>query len=331
MRLLVKTHAFGDALLATPAVSALVQGGGWAVLAGPSTAEVWRRMPGIERVLLAPFPCPAASLPRLAAWSLRNRVRDVERSVVLHSSKAVRLWVRFLAGAPMTSGGPSPLGSWEQVRPLAGEGFVGDLYADIAGVRVHDHRPVFPVTGGEVEAASRMLGGGDWVAFAPGGGVNPRDSVPRKRWNPAGFAEVARWCLGRGLGVCLLGDSRDMTASAGVVGLCPGVLDLAGRTTLGEAAAVLGSCRAFLGADSGLAHLARSAGTPAVVLFGPTDPSRLYPPGGVVPVVSPAPCSPCYSNEVFPGCRSGLDCTGQIDPGLVRDRLEEALDARRDD
>jgi heptosyltransferase-2 len=231
----------------------------------------------------------------------------------------------------MVSGGATPLGPWEEVRPLARDGFVGDLYAGIAGVRVEDHRPVFPVTRGEEEAAARMLGRGDRVAFAPGGGSNPRDTVPWKRWNVAGYAEVARWCLGRGLGVCLLGDSRDMAASAEVARLCPGVLDLAGRTTLGEAAAVLGSCRAFLGADSGLAHLARSAGTTAVVLFGPTDHSRLYPPGGVVPVVSGAPCSPCYSNEVFPGCRSGLDCMGRIDPGLVRDRLERALDARRDD
>jgi heptosyltransferase-2 len=35
--------------------------------------------------------------------------------------------------------------------------------------------------------------------------------------------------------------------------------------------AILGGCRAFVGHDSGISHLAAAAGTPCVLLFGPTD------------------------------------------------------------
>jgi heptosyltransferase-3 len=43
-----------------------------------------------------------------------------------------------------------------------------------------------------------------------------------------------------------------------------------GSLSLPEAAAVLATAGAFLGVDSALAHLAAAAGTPCVVLFGPT-------------------------------------------------------------
>jgi ADP-heptose:LPS heptosyltransferase len=40
-----------------------------------------------------------------------------------------------------------------------------------------------------------------------------------------------------------------------------------------ELACWLATARAFIGNDSGITHLAAAAGTPAVVLFGPTDPA----------------------------------------------------------
>jgi len=57
---------------------------------------------------------------------------------------------------------------------------------------------------------------------------------------------------------------------------------------LHEIAALLASCDAAVGNDSGLTHLAAAVGCPTVVLFGPTDPARTAPVGGAV-VVRPDP------------------------------------------
>lgn len=48
----------------------------------------------------------------------------------------------------------------------------------------------------------------------------------------------------------------------------PGTLDLRGRTTLAQAAAVLRDCRAYVGIDSGLMWIAGSLQVPAVGLYG---------------------------------------------------------------
>jgi len=52
-------------------------------------------------------------------------------------------------------------------------------------------------------------------------------------------------------------------------------------------AAVFERCRAFIGHDSGISHVAAAAGTPCVLLFGPTNPEIWAPTGAHVRVVTP--------------------------------------------
>lgn len=54
---------------------------------------------------------------------------------------------------------------------------------------------------------------------------------------------------------------------------------------LGDVANWLASARAYLGNDSGISHLAAAVGTPAVVLFGPTDPAVWAPRGASVTIL----------------------------------------------
>ena len=46
-----------------------------------------------------------------------------------------------------------------------------------------------------------------------------------------------------------------------------------------ELAAALAGCRALLGHDSGISHLAAALGLPTLALFGPTDPAQWAPRG----------------------------------------------------
>jgi hypothetical protein len=298
------------------------------VLAGPSSLPVWERMPGLEGVETAPFPPagPGGAL-RLAAWTLRSRrrFRGCGRVVYLGRSPAVRRWLRFLTAAPLHSGGERPLGDYETVRPQRAGELVSQAFAAMAGVRPRSLRPLFPLRREERRAARDRLGEGEWLAVAPGGGDNPRDSVREKRWDPRRLAEVCGRVVARGTRVLLLGGPRDAEAAARVEALVPEALNLVGETGWGETAALMAAAGRFLGADSGPAHLATAVGADAVVLFGPTSPACLYAPGLVRPVVSPAECSPCYANMPFPGCPRDGRCMDMIGVEAVMEALEPML------
>ncbi len=64
---------------------------------------------------------------------------------------------------------------------------------------------------------------------------------------------------------------QEHALAAPLLNMLPGAIDVVGRLTLPEAAACLARCALFIGNDSGLMHLAASAGAPTLGLFGPTS------------------------------------------------------------
>ncbi len=327
--LVVKTHAFGDAMLCTPAVRELIaeesDHNAIIVLTSSSAEPVWNRMDGIEEVLSAPFPPKdLTGRIRLLIWSqaIRRRLRGISSSIVLQADPRVRRWVRYLTKAPMRSCGSSPLGSWEDVFPMKSGAFAGEVYAKAAGVEPEDWRPSFSIFAEERAWAKHLLDGRRCFAVAPGGGSNPRDNVPEKRWPAGRYAGIVSALDSSGIIPVLIGSSGDTEAAAEAMqGTEDRCIDLTGRADWGRTAAVMECCEGFLGADSGPAHLAMAVCTPAVVVFGPTDPGALYPPGGVIALKPDLECAPCYSSSIFPGCTRGeAVCTETIS-------LEEAWKA----
>lgn len=81
----------------------------------------------------------------------------------------------------------------------------------------------------------------------------------------------------------------------------------AGKTTLKQVAAIIERCNLFVSNDTGLMHIACAVHTPVVAVFGPTDPVRTGPWGGIHTVVQKKQaCAPCYNyNPVR--CKN-LDC-----------------------
>jgi heptosyltransferase III len=87
-------------------------------------------------------------------------------------------------------------------------------------------------------------------------------------------------------------------------------------------AALLSRCRAFIGNDSGMAHLAAAVDCPSVVLFGPSDPMVWAPRGRNVRIIyKNRSCSPCHRSPFAP-----LSCDNGCMTGIA---VEEVLDAIR--
>lgn len=116
------------------------------------------------------------------------------------------------------------------------------------------------------------LPGQRWLALGPGA------RWPPKCWPAQCFRALPGRLQTEFDAVILLGDTTDIAACQDIVNdlPLPGI-NLAGKTDLLQAAAVLAQSQLFVGNDSGLGHIAAAAGTPTVTLFGPGDPARYHP------------------------------------------------------
>lgn len=118
------------------------------------------------------------------------------------------------------------------------------------------------------------------LAIAPGA------NWPGKIWPVAHYAELIAQ-VGREFSTLLiLGGTADQAAADFLAATSKmSVLNLAGRTSLTQAAALLDHARAFVGNDSGLGHLAAARRVPTLTLFGPGDPARYRPWGPITSLV----------------------------------------------
>lgn len=103
------------------------------------------------------------------------------------------------------------------------------------------------------------------IALAPG-------SVwATKKWGDAKFVELAHLLLQRDIHIAVIGGPAEREVGERIKAVDPTrVMDLAGKTTVTQAAGVIGKCRLLIGNDSAPIHLATAVGTPSVVIYGPT-------------------------------------------------------------
>lgn len=98
-------------------------------------------------------------------------------------------------------------------------------------------------------------------------------SRPYKRWPPERFAALARRLAERGLGAVVIGTADDAESVRALVAAAPGVVDLCGRTTLRQIAALARRSVGVVGNDTGPVHIAAVVGAPTlVVMSGRSDP-----------------------------------------------------------
>ncbi|MDX2457890.1 MAG: glycosyltransferase family 9 protein [Gammaproteobacteria bacterium] len=116
------------------------------------------------------------------------------------------------------------------------------------------------------------LPGQRWLALGPGARWQP------KRWPVECFRALVNQCQAEFDAVILLGDHTEKAVCQDLKDHVPlPGINLAGKTDLLQAAAILAQARLFVGNDSGPGHIAAATGTPTVTVFGPGDPARYHP------------------------------------------------------
>ena len=132
--------------------------------------------------------------------------------------------------------------------------------------------------------------------IVPGGSAHR----PEKRWPAERYAELARLLAERGQRSVLIGTSAEAPVLDKISREAPSVIDLCGRTSLAQIAALARRATCAVGNDTGPVHIAATAGCPTLVLFGEgSDPKRSAPLGQAVTVLRRVPLSSLNVEDVF--------------------------------
>lgn len=281
----------GDFLCLVPALRALRQAYPDARVAYLGLAAV-RPLAGRYRDLIdefVDFPgfpglTPEVDLARVPGFLAEMAGAGFDLALQVHGSGVQSNGCAVLLGARRTAGFylpgqfcpdeetflPYPTGIQESQRHL-------ELVRHLTGVRGSEEADWGALPGDEDEARPLT----DLPAHGPGTFVciNPGASDPSRRWPVDRFAEAARWLLGRGLGITVVGAPADAEVAADLSRLLDGerVVNACGQTSLGALAVLLRRSRLALTNDTGTSHLAAALRVPSVVIFSATDPVRWAP------------------------------------------------------
>lgn len=164
--------------------------------------------------------------------------------------------------------------------------------------------------------AERGVGGSDAVVvLAPG--TSGRRSL--KEWSDSGFAAVGRHLVRRGCAVVVVGAEPVRS----IVEECPEIIDLGGRTGLGDVVGVMARASVLVAVDSGILHVGAAVGARVVGLYGPSSPDVTGPQGeGHTVLTSGADCSPCVRTV----CKYNRKCMTDLHIDAVIEAVDSTLE-----
>ena len=111
---------------------------------------------------------------------------------------------------------------------------------------------------------------------------------PRKRWPAAHFGALAAILDSRNLTPVIVGTVQDRPLAAAIRAIHPAAIDMTGRTTLRQLAAIAAGASVAVGNDTGPLHLAAATGIPCIALFSAdSDPALTRPCGEVIVLSAP--------------------------------------------
>jgi len=303
--LLIRPGGIGDAVHLIPAIQCLKQAHPSAtidILAEKRNAAVFSLCPEVDQVLR--YDCPRDFL------SIFHRKYDV----IIDTEQ----WHRLSAVVARLIRSDCKIGfATNERRRMFTHGV--DYFQDDYEVESFSHllvpldvtfglsRPFLQVPLPDRKRAEKLL-----VPVAiPFVALFPGASIPERRWGARKFGDLANRLRAMGLEVVVIGGEEDRAQGEEIVG--QGGLNLAGRTSLTETAAVLQRSVLLVSGDSGVLHLAVGLDVPTVSLFGPGIAQKWAPRGDIHRVIDHhLACSPCTRFGTTPPCPIQARCLADI-------------------
>ncbi|MGH9431135.1 MAG: glycosyltransferase family 9 protein [Terriglobia bacterium] len=346
--LVVRIGAIGDTLMTTPAVRALrhqFPGAYLGFLCSPAAYPVLQHNPHLDRVVpLAHWRVPRwlSSARRRALNGLR---KDGFSALLVLESDARLLGIVRGAGAKrvIAYGALAEEGGFERAAFNPQQHMIenhlqaaGKLGAQPAGQDMDlGYPPALEAALWEKLSREGIRKAGILAGIHAGWGGRKHslNETRLRSWPPHRFAEIVRSLVNQmGASMVLTGSARDWPLNQLIVKLA-GVpcLNLAGRLSLLEGAALLRRLDVYLTVDSGPAHMAAALGTPLVTLWGPGIFQQTSPRGtrGPIRILNHhVHCAPCYGTPLMKSCRDNI-CMTEIETREVLGAVQQMLASRR--
>ncbi|HEX8939874.1 MAG TPA: glycosyltransferase family 9 protein [Candidatus Limnocylindrales bacterium] len=354
--LVVRLDNVGDVVMAGPAVRALRAAHPAAqltLLASPAGAAVAPLLPWLDEVVVARAVWQDAGgrapldPARELALVERLRAGAFDAAIILTSfsqSPDGPAYACYLAGVPIRAGHAGAFSGsllTHRAAPLPDAAHQVDrnlhLLAALGVPPVGSHLELAVPDGAAGRALTCLRESGvdpdrPFVLLAPGA------SCAARRYAPERFAEVAaRLGATSGLPVVLAGSDRETELVAGIHAAASAmaadasrdplpIVDLAGRTSVAELAALVRAATLVVANDSAPMHLADAFCRPTVVLFSGTELESQWRPRRAPAVLlrHHTVCAPCYSFE----CPYHMECLDIAPAEVVRHCLRLLAPAR---
>lgn len=160
---------------------------------------------------------------------------------------------------------------WLMHTDLPGKHFT-DFFCDMlerSGIRISSRMTEFPMSATDMKAAGHFLSSipsDSFVVSIHTGGV--RLKLDNEAWNIENYLSIVEKLIKKNVHIVILGSNDDMEETRLITRAAEDrCIDLTGKTSIEEMAAVIKKSHLFIGNDSGPFHVAVAVGTPAIGIF----------------------------------------------------------------
>lgn len=325
----------GDAIMTTPVIRAVRKNFPTSiitVLAKPWVIPVYEHNPHVDEILVYDNNHRhkrGFGTLRLAK-DLRGRQFDL--TVLMQNAFEAGL-ISFLGGVKErvgynTDGRGFLLNRSIKMNPALKKGHLIDYYIGIIkGARLADDGRELDLylSESDQEFSTQFLKNENVDPDGPIIGINPgATGGTAKRWFPERYGEVCKHLAQKyNVKILIFGGPADVELGDYIAGLAKGCcINIAGKTSLGQAFALIEKCSLFITNDSGLMHAAAALNINQVAVIGSTDYIATAPSNkNSIMLRVPVHCSPCLKDV----CPTDHQCMDKISVDMVMETCKSLL------
>lgn len=297
--LLTRTDRVGDVVLSTPVIKAIrdkYPDAYIAFMVRPYAEDIVKGNPYLDEVITYDKYGRHKNIFNTINFALKLRNRRFDKAIMLHPTNRVHL-ISYLAGIPQRIGYDRKLSFLltEKIPHTKQEGKKHEVEYTIEllkplGIACSHPELYVAVSKGDLKKIEKIFIENNIKEDTTRVCINPGASCPSKRWPVKNFISLGRMLIEElHTQIIVVSDNENKRFADTIAYSIKGpLLNLSGKTSIGELSAVISKCKLFVSNDSGPVHIACALKIPTISIFGRRDPG-----------LSPARWRPFYNKAMF--------------------------------
>jgi heptosyltransferase-2 len=335
------TNWIGDAILTFAAISSIRNSypdARIAILVKPWVADIFRLSPLVDEIII--YKSPGIHAGMFGKLRLASQLKAQQFDMVILLQNAIEAAIiAWLSRIPIRAGYNTDVRGVLLSHPVVRTKAITKVHQSYyylamvqsLGCVAPNQGPFLKLTAADQQQAAQLLQKQGIDENQPLIGMAPGATFgPAKKWFPDRFGFIAdKFQDEFGIPTLLFGsdNDRETTRTIQKHSRYP-LIDLAGKTDLRTAVALMARCMLFISNDSGLMHVAGALNLPTIAIFGSTNPKTTAPLGEKnIIMYTQADCSPCLRET----CPTDFRCMDSISALAVYNQAKSIISQQRKD